>query len=229
MIPTPKILVVDDKMSVQQLLLDFLASQNFEALSASNGLEALQKVKQFEPDLILVDLMMPLMDGYKFIEKLRATSNTPVIVISAKQEEEDIVAGFEMGADDYITKPFRMMELIARVKAVLKRSAKDFTSEPKLEFGPLTVNLTTKELYLSGNIVDVTKAEHALLTMLIRSKNRAIPKAELSCELIQQGFSGTESTMKIHIRNLRNKLSPLANGQIEIESVFGVGYRLKVA
>ena len=225
----PKILVVDDKMSVQQLLLDFLASQNFEAQPASNGLEALKKVKQFEPDLILLDIMMPVMDGTKFIEKLRATSDTPVIVISAKQEEEDIVAGFEMGADDYIVKPFRMMELMARVKAVLKRSNKNFTSSSKLEFGPLMADLTTKALYFSGNVIDVTKAEHALLTILMKSKSGVIPKAELSCQLIEQGFSGTDSTMKIHIRNLRKKLSPMSGGHIEIESVFGVGYRLRVS
>ncbi|WP_164683991.1 response regulator transcription factor [Vibrio maerlii] len=224
-----KILIVDDKLSVQQLLVDFLTTQGFEVECASNGLEAIQKLKQFQPNLILLDIMMPLMDGYKFIQKLRETNETPVIVISAKQQEEDIVAGFEMGADDYIVKPFRMMELLVRVKAVLKRSHKDFSVSNKFEYGPLIVNTHTKEFYLSNQVIDVTKAEHALLTMLVKSRSHAVPKAEISCNLIEQGFSGAESTMKIHIRNLRNKLAPISQGQVEIESVFGVGYRLKVS
>jgi DNA-binding response OmpR family regulator len=226
---TLSILVVDDKHSVQQLLKDFLASHNYLVMSASNGVEALQKIKQSKPDLVLLDIMMPLMDGYKLLDKIRENSQLPVILISAKQEEQDIVRGFDHGADDYIIKPFRMQELLARIKAVLKRSNHGFTHHDQLLVGPLSLDLSRNEVRVSDDVIDLTKAECALLKLLMQSAESAVNKAEISCSLIEQGFSGSESTLKIHIRNLRKKLQPSTMDQIEIESVFGVGYRLKVA
>src|SRR5512144_3205451 len=119
-----KILVVDDTMNVQVLLNDFLSSQDFEVLTASDGREALDEVRDGSPDLILLDIMMPNMDGYQFISQLRRTSSIPVIMITAKQQEADIIRGFDLGADDYITKPFRLRELLVRMRAVLRRAAK---------------------------------------------------------------------------------------------------------
>jgi DNA-binding response OmpR family regulator len=225
---TLSILVVDDKHSVQQLLNDFLASHNFLVTSASNGVEALQKIKQAKPDIVLIDIMMPLMDGYTLLDKIRENSQLPVILVSAKQEEQDIVRGFDYGADDYIIKPFRMQELLARIKAVLKRSHHSFTHHDQLLVGPLSLDLNRNEVRVSDDVIDLTKAECALLKLLMQSAESAVNKAEISCSLIEQGFSGSESTLKIHIRNLRKKLQPLIMDQIEIESVFGVGYRLKV-
>ncbi|ORT50577.1 hypothetical protein ST37_10555 [Vibrio sp. qd031] len=222
------ILVVDDKHSVQQLLKDFLASHNFLVMSASNGVEALQKIRQSKPDLVLLDIMMPLMDGYALLDKIRENSQLPVILISAKQEEQDIVRGFDHGADDYISKPFRMQELLARIKAVLKRSNHSFIHHDQLLVGPLALDLNRNEVRVSDDVIDLTKAECALLKLLMQSAESAVNKAEISCSLIEQGFSGSESTLKIHIRNLRKKLQPSTMDQIEIESVFGVGYRLKV-
>ncbi|MBW8190504.1 response regulator transcription factor [Neiella marina] len=225
---TPNILIVDDKLTVQQLLIDFLSAQGFATLTASNGLEAIEKVKSGKPDLILLDLMMPVMDGSEFIRKFRENYGTPVIVISAKRQESDIVAGFDLGADDYITKPFGMMELLARIKAVLKRANVDFFPDSKIAAGPLTADLVNNAVSCQGQLVDLTKAEFALLAVLLKAKNRSVDKAKISSQLIEQGFSGSESTLKIHIRNVRQKLAPLLDGQAEIESVFGVGYRLKV-
>jgi DNA-binding response OmpR family regulator len=225
----PTILIVDDKHSVQQLLVEFLQSQGFDTMVAINGLDALQKLKQRQPDLVLLDIMMPLMDGHEFLKRLRTSSELPVIIMSAQQQEEEVVAGFELGADDYITKPFRMMELLARLKAVLKRSGKLGSCDAKVQVGLIRVDLSNKEVYVDDKLVDFTKAEYALLVMLMKSVSHAVPKAEISCQLIEQGFSGSESTLKIHIRNLRNKLMPHVHGQLEIESVFGVGYRLREA
>jgi len=224
---TQTILVVDDKLNVQKLLEDFLSGKGFQVLCASNGRDAQLILKKQTPDLILLDIMMPQMDGYEFIGKLRENSDLPVIMITAKQQESDVVKGFELGADDYITKPFRMSELLVRVKAVLKRTSLSFSKNPQLKVANLALDTTTKELRIDNKFIDITPAELALLSLLMQSVEHAVTKAEICRHLINEGYSGSESTLKIHIRNLRNKLEPLVNEQIKIESVFGVGYRLR--
>ena len=136
---TRKILVVDDTRNVQVLLSDFLTSQDFEVLTASDGREALEVLHEFHPDLILLDIMMPNMDGYQFISRLRHESSTPVIMITARQQEADIIHGFDLGADDYITKPFRMRELLVRMRAVLRRAAPTESAGPLLAIGDVTL------------------------------------------------------------------------------------------
>lgn len=222
------ILIVDDKLSVQQLLVDFLSGQGFKVLQASNGLEAVQKIKQAPPDLVLLDMLMPLMNGRDCLQLIRSMGDLPVIIISAKQQEEDIIDGFELGADDYITKPFRVSELLARIKAVLKRTNTPYPSMPNITVGCLTMNESQRELRTADRVIDLTNAEFVLLTMLMKSEGHTVSKAQISIQLIDQGFSGSESTLKIHIRNLRKKISPYINNEIEIESVFGIGYRIRV-
>ncbi|WP_413282410.1 response regulator transcription factor [Vibrio sp. MA40-2] len=224
---TAKILVVDDKINVQKLLSEVLTCKGFEVQCVSNGRDALLALSSSSPDLILLDIMMPQMDGYDFITKLRMTSNLPVIMITAKQNEQDIVKGFELGADDYICKPFSMNELIVRIQAVLKRTSNYFTTDPILRVANLSLNSTTHEVWVGENFLELTLAETKLLSVLMHSAEHTVNKQEISRQLIEQGYSGSESTLKIHIRNLRNKLDPLLNGNVEIESVFGVGYRLK--
>lgn len=224
---TQTILVVDDTLNVQRLLEDLLSSKGYEVVCASNGRDALLAMKKCIPDLILLDIMMPQMDGYTFISKLRESSNLPVIMITAKQQEEDLVKGFELGADDYITKPFRMSELIARVTAVLKRTSGGVTSSSQLSVANLTLDTANKSLKVNNEFVELTLAELALLELLIQSVEQTVSKAHICMHLIDQGYSGSESTLKIHIRNLRNKLEPLIKELLVIESVFGVGYRLR--
>lgn len=224
---TQTILIVDDKLNVQTLLSDCLTAKGYLVLCASNGHGALLTLKQNTPDLILLDIMMPQMDGYEFIRELRKTSDIPVIMISAKQQEQDIVKGFELGADDYISKPFKMSELIVRVQAVLKRSSRLLSASPLIRAGHLSLDVTTKELRIKNTLVDLTLAEMSLLSLLMKSLDHTVNKAEICRHLILEGYSGSESTLKIHIRNLRNKLEPLLDGQLEIETVFGVGYRLR--
>ncbi|MCG7587949.1 response regulator transcription factor [Photobacterium sp. OFAV2-7] len=224
---TQTILVVDDKLNVQKLLTDFLSQKGFRVLSASNGRDAQLILKKQIPDLILLDIMMPQMDGYEFISKLRETSDMPVIMITAKQQESDVVKGFELGADDYIAKPFRMSELLARVKAVLKRTSLSFSQNSRLKVANLNLDSVTNELRIDNKLVELTLAELTLLSLLMQSVEHAVSKAEICRHLIEEGYSGSESTLKIHIRNLRNKLYPLVKEQVIIESVFGVGYRLR--
>ena len=222
---TRKILVVDDTKNVQIMLSDFLGGQDFEVLTASDGREALDVVHTANPDLVLLDIMMPNMDGYQFITHLRRESNIPVIMITAKQQEADIIRGFDLGADDYITKPFRMRELLVRMRAVLRRAAPNEAVEQSLTIGDIILDRGKHEVRQQGQIVDLTPLEFQILDVLMRSPGQVVKRAELSMYLMENGYTGSELTLKIHIRNLRLKLNDDLNQPRYIETVFGIGYR----
>lgn len=222
---TRKILVVDDTRNVQVMLSDFLGGQDYEVLTASDGREALDVTRAANPDLILLDIMMPTMDGYQFISRLRQESSIPVIMITAKQAEADIIRGFDLGADDYITKPFRLRELLVRMRAVLRRAAPKEESEPSLTIGDLTLDRGKHELRKGGAPIELTPLEFQLLEMLMQSAGKVVRRAGLCMRLMENGYSGSEATLKIHIRNLRLKLGDDLNQPKYIETVFGVGYR----
>jgi len=226
---TRKILVVDDTRNVQVLLSDFLSSQDFEVLSASDGREALEVVHQSDPDLILLDIMMPNMDGYQFITHLRRESNIPVIMITAKQQEADIIHGFDLGADDYITKPFRLRELLVRMRAVLRRAAPRETAGSTLSIGDIALDSAKYEVKQAGQVIDLTPLEFQILQILMQSPGQVVRRAELAMRLMENGYSGSEATLKIHIRNLRLKLDDDLDQPRYIETVFGVGYRFMEA
>lgn len=223
------ILVVDDKLNVQKLIEDFLAGKGYEVLCASNGRDAQLILAKQTPDLILLDIMMPQMDGYEFIQHLRKENDIPVIMITAKQQEEDVVKGFELGADDYITKPFRMAELLVRIQAVLRRATSHYANHKLLKLANIVLDTNTRELKVDNLLLELTQAELSLMTQLLKAAGHSVTKADLCNQLISEGFSGSESTLKIHMRNLRNKLEPVVKDGVVIESVFGVGYRLREA
>lgn len=220
-----KILVVDDTRNVQVMLTDFLNSQDFEVLTASDGREALEAVQACGPDLILLDIMMPTMDGYQFISQLRRVSDIPVIMITAKQQEADIIRGFDLGADDYITKPFRMRELLVRMRAVLRRAAVKESEVPLLSVGNLTLDRGKHEVQQNGQPVELTPLEFQILETLMQVPGQVVRRADLAMLLMEKGFTGSEATLKIHIRNLRMKLGDDLNQPRYIETVFGLGYR----
>jgi len=220
-----KILVVDDTKNVQVLLSDFLSGQDFEVLTASDGREALEQVHGMDFDLILLDIMMPTMDGYQFISQLRRTSSIPVIMITAKQQEADVIRGFDLGADDYITKPFRLRELLVRMRAVLRRAAPKESAEPRLVVGELSLDRSKHEVRKGSEVVDLTPLEFQVLESLMRSPGKVVRRADLCIDLMENGYSGSEATLKIHIRNLRLKLNDDLNSPRFIETVFGIGYR----
>ncbi len=226
---TRKILVVDDTRNVQMLLNDFLSSHDFEVLVASDGREALDAVHDSSPDLILLDIMMPNMDGYQFISSLRRESNIPVIMITAKQQEADIIHGFELGADDYITKPFRLRELLVRMRAVLRRAAPREGSQPGILIGDISLNPARHEVKKNDRVIELTPLEFLALEMLMQSAGRVVRRAELCTRLIENGYAGSETTLKIHIRNLRLKLEDDLDKPRYIETVFGIGYRFMEA
>jgi DNA-binding response OmpR family regulator len=220
-----KILVVDDTRNVQMLLSDFLASQNYEVLLASDGEEALEITRSSDPDLILLDVMMPNMDGYQFITQLRRECCTPVIMITAKQLEADIIHGFDLGADDYITKPFRMRELLVRIRAVLRRAGSKETETTAIRIGDISLDTQKHEVLKGDSAIDLTPLEFLVLMILMQSPGKVIRRAELCMRLMENGYAGSESTLKIHIRSLRQKLDDDLDQPKYIETVFGIGYR----
>jgi len=223
---TRKVLVVDDKKNVQILLTDFLTAQGFEVISASDGFEALDLIREHAPEIILLDIMMPNMDGYQLISKLRKESQIPVIMITAKQQESDLIRGFDLGADDYITKPFRMRELLVRMRAVLRRAAPIKANEPLLAIGDLVLDRNKHIVKINETTVELTPLEFQLLDILMSAGGQVVRRAALCMRLVEFGYTGSESTLKIHIRNLRNKIEKDPNEPRIIETVFGIGYRL---
>jgi len=220
-----KILVVDDTRNVQVLLSDFLSSQDYDVITASDGREALEMVQTHSPDLVLLDIMMPNMDGYQFISHLRRESSIPVIMITARQQEADIIHGFDLGADDYITKPFRLRELLVRIRAVLRRAAFRESQEQILTVGDITLDSKKHEVRQNNQVIELTPLEFLVLEMLMQSPGQVVRRAGLCMRLMESGYSGSEATLKIHIRNLRLKLGDDSNQPRYIETVFGVGYR----
>ncbi len=223
---TQTILAVDDNKNALNLLTDYLSAQEFRVVTASDGRVALREVEAKSPDLILLDVMMPNMGGYQFIGRVRRTSNIPIIMVTAKRAEEDVIRGFELGADDYIVKPYRMRELLMRIRAVLRRSG-GRDEDKIITIGDFTFNQQTRHVTLCGKGIDLTEAEYLLLDKLAESADVPVNRAKLSTTLIQHSFSGTDSTLKIHIRNLRQKIEPDPAKPVYVETVFGLGYRLK--
>jgi DNA-binding response OmpR family regulator len=224
---TNTILVVDDQSSVRQLLQDYLTEQGFRVFTATDGQNAIYMARREPPDLILLDIMMPIMDGYQFIRQFRLERQTPIIIITAREEETDAVLGLELGADDYVVKPFRMRELVARIQAVLRRKEQDPQRFEVLRSGEILLDEKTHTVTVQGNLVSLTPIEFALLAVFMRSPGRVFTRAELVDHLSDSNFAGLDSTLNVHIRNLRVKIEPDPGSPRYIETVFGVGYRFQ--
>jgi DNA-binding response OmpR family regulator len=218
------ILVVDDTASLRRMVTSYLTQEGFRVLTASDGQEALLVARQEQPDLIILDLMMPNMGGYEFIQAYAKAGDAPIIILTAKLEENDKVLGLELGADDYVTKPFSPRELTARVRALLRRAGKGPGEVDLVRVSDVTVDRTTRAVTVGDRQVDLTPSEFDLLTTLMAVPGRVYSRLEL-LERLQGDFEGYERTIDVHIRNLRSKIEPDPRNPRYVETVFGVGYR----
>jgi DNA-binding response OmpR family regulator len=224
------ILIVDDHQSVRALVADYLGEQGYRVLTAGDGDEGLIVARRARPDLVLLDVMMPKLDGFGFLQAYRRDCTAPVILLTARIEETDKVVGLELGADDYITKPFGMKELVARIRAVLRRTmnAQSATAAELLRVGDLELNHATREVTIAGEAPSLTPSEFALLAVLMASPGRVFTRELLLEKLQGNTYEGVERTIDVHIRNLRRKIEPDPAHPQYIETVFGAGYRCRV-
>jgi DNA-binding response OmpR family regulator len=218
------VLVVDDKKNIRVMVREYLTQEGFRVLTAEDGQEALFVARQEKPDLILLDLMMPEMGGYDFMRIYTRESNTPIILITARLEELDKVVGLELGADDYVTKPFSMRELTARIRAVLRRVEKQSQPNEVLRATGISLDRNTRLVKVEERVVDLTPSEFDLLATLMAAPGRVFTRAELLDQL-GASFEGVERTIDVHVRNLRGKIELEPSQPRYIETVFGVGYR----
>jgi DNA-binding response OmpR family regulator len=222
---TRTILVVDDEKRITSLLKAYLGGQGFDVATAANGREALFVARQEKPDLIILDLMMPEMDGYEFMRLHHKERETPIILLTAKVEEDDKVLGLELGADDYVTKPFSPRELTSRVRSVLRRSGQSMPKTEVFRVGGLTLDRESHLVTLEDEVVDTTPSEFDLLATLMSSPGRTFTRLELLDQIQDTAFAGYARTIDVHIKNLRAKIERDPRQPRYIETVYGVGYR----
>ncbi len=219
------ILMVDDKASVRRLVQDYLVEEGFRVVTAENGRDALFVARHEKPDLILLDIMMPEMDGYEFVRVYRKERETPIILLTAKVEETDKVLGLELGADDYVTKPFGMRELVARIHAVLRRANNETTSCEVMRAADITLDKGSHLVHVGDRPVNLTPSEFDLLAALMSAPQRVFSRSDLLNYLPGAAIEGIDRTVDVHICNLRARIEPNPGKPRYIKTVFGVGYR----
>jgi len=220
------IMVIDDEKRLVSLVESYLSQEGYRVVSATHGLEALPIASREKPDLIILDLMMPEMDGYGFMREHRKAMDTPIILLTARVDDDERVIGLELGADDYITKPFRPRELVARVRAVLRRAGKNEPRAQTLKVADITLDRDTRAVTVAGRAVDLTPSEFDLLAALMTSPGRVFSRLDLLDVIQGVRYEGYERTIDTHIKNLRAKIEPDSRAPRYIETVYGVGYRL---
>ena len=222
-----KVLVVEDDNNIAELLRLYLQKDGFEVSHAADGGKAVEMAKEIQPDLVLLDIMLPVMDGWQVCRELRKTMKMPIIMLTAKGETEDKVSGLEMGADDYIVKPFEVKELLARVHAVLRRTGDDGKPKSKkLTFDKLVINLDSYELIVDGKKIDTPPKEMELLYHLAATPNRVYTRNQLLDEVWGFDYFGDSRTVDVHIKRLREKLEGVSD-KWALKTVWGVGYKFK--
>ena len=221
------ILVVDDAESLRTMVKSYLTQEGYRVVTAANGREALFVARQERPDLILLDLMMPELGGFEFITAHNRDGDAPVIILTAKIEESDKVLGLELGADDYLTKPFSLRELTARIRAVLRRAEKSAAaSSALLRVGELMLDRDSRLVAAGGNTVELTPSEFDLLATMMASPGRVFSRLDLLDKLQGDAYEGYERTIDVHIRNLRTKIETDPRNPRYVQTVYGIGYRL---
>lgn len=222
------ILAIDDVANIRTLISNYLEQEGYRVLTAANGREALAAAQLEPPDLIILDLMMPEMGGYEFLHKYGKEHDTPIIILTARLGESDKVMGLELGADDYVTKPFSMRELTARVRAVLRRVEKTRNDSNLLQVSDITLNRDTRVVEVAGERIDLTPSEFGLLETMMSVPGRVFSRLELLERVQGNIYEGYERTIDVHIRNLRAKIELNPRQPRYIETVYGAGYRFAI-
>lgn len=220
-----RILVIDDDELLNQVLVKGLHPRGFEVLSATNGRKGIRMAYETQPDLVILDIMMPEMDGWQTCERLREMSDVPIIMLTAKSEGRDVVRGFELGVDDYITKPFHLKELELRIRAVLKRAKTRGWGLPRLyDDGVLKIDLEQRRVSREGVEIHLTPTEFRLLSCLLRHKGRVVPRGQLLTEVWGPAYEDAAASLAIYIRYLRKKLEEDPGEPEYIRTEWGIGY-----
>lgn len=222
------IMVVEDEDNIRANVAEFLQTEGYDTILAKDGEEALRLFEQQPPDLVILDLMLPKVDGLEVCKKLRQNSAVPIIMVTARNEEIDKLLGLELGADDYITKPFSLRELKARIKAVMRRTKvnpSQANAEEKLTFGKLEVNLDRREVRVEGKVVDLTPSEYAILTTLCQNIGRPYSRLQLLNATLGESYAGYERAIDTHVSNLRKKIEDNPQKPVYILTVYGLGYK----
>ncbi len=225
-----RILVADDDKQIVRLLKSYLEKAGFAVLNAFDGAEAQRVIRRERPDLVVLDLMLPERDGWEITRWLRTDeqlASTPVLMLTARVEDSDKILGLELGADDYLTKPFNPREVVARVRAILRRAGGATTTPRVLQVGELRLDLDQHTVSVAGRLLEVTPTEFALLQALLENPNHAFTRAELAEKALGYSYEGLDRTLDSHIKNLRKKIESGTGESRYIETVFGVGYRLR--
>ena len=222
-----KILVVDDDRKTVDLVRLYLEKDDYQVLTAYDGQTALELARQKRPDLLVLDVMLPKLDGLDLCRVLRAEAPTPIILLTARTSEDDKLLGLDLGADDYVTKPFSPRELLARIRAVLRRAGLESAAPEPTEArrGPLLVNFLGREVRLNGAVVRLTPKEYRLLEILIKEPQRAFTRLELLERAFGYDYDGLERTVDVHLMNLRRKIEADPARPQFVQTVFGVGYK----
>lgn len=222
-----KILIVEDDAKTANLLQLYLRQAGYKADIASDGYTGLDMARKLQPDLVILDLMLPHLDGLDICRLIRMESSVPIIILTAKSTEDDVLRGLDLGADDYITKPFSPREVIARIKTVMRRIHENTANngQKELVFGELVLNLTRHEVAIEGEVVHLTPKEFKLLETLAKEPGRAFSRLELVERAFGYDYEGLERTVDAHVMNLRKKIEKDHTNPIYVETVYGVGYR----
>jgi len=220
------VLVIDDELMVRDVLERYLTAEGFSVRSAADGEEALARIDEGLPDLVLLDLMLPKVDGYEVLSRIRDQGSTPVIMLTARGEETDRIVGLDLGADDYVTKPFSPREVVARVRAVLRRTGTEIDGEP-LRYGDLEIDGDRREARLRGSPIRLTRKEFDLLHSLASRPGVTLTRTQLLEDVWDFAWDGDSSTVTVHVRRLREKIEDDPSAPARIVTVWGVGYRFE--
>lgn len=225
-----KVLVVDDDDKILKVLTAYLVKEGYTIETAQEGWEAVKKVEQFKPDLVLLDVMLPGLDGWGVCKEVRRNSDVPIIMLTAHDAEADRIIGLEIGADDYVIKPFSPREVIARIRAISRRMKPSRLQEDKtsiLQMGDMILRQDSHSLTVKGNLVDLTPTEYKLLELFMSHPGQVFSRLQLIEKVQGYAFDGYERTVDSHIKNLRKKLGEASNGSRYIKTIYGVGYKLE--